>query len=124
AAGYTPGNLTVPEANLLAIAGIQLLTIKSGGGEFLVHSEDAFPYDNREREVALGLVDHSARTVRDDGVTYRVVAVQAGPGQAFMMAQSMESTYRSLERLLLVLVLSTLSGMCLAGVAGWAVARN
>jgi two-component system sensor histidine kinase MprB len=123
-AGYTPRNLTVDEANLLAIAGIQLLTIKSGGGEFLVHSADAFPYDNREREVALGLVDHSARTARVDGITYRVVAVQAGPGQAFMLAQSMESTKRALERLSVVLILSTLSGMILAGVAGWAVARN
>ncbi|GAA3539711.1 HAMP domain-containing sensor histidine kinase [Aeromicrobium flavum] len=123
-AGYTPRNLTVDEANLLAIAGIQLLTIKSGGGEFLVHSADAFPYDNREREVAIGLVDHSARTARVDGVTYRVVAVQAGPGQAFMLAQSMESTKRALERLSVVLILSTLSGMILAGIAGWAVAGN
>lgn len=123
-AGYTPGNLTVDEASVLSIAGIQLLTIKSGGGEFLVHSADAFPYDNREREVALGLVDHSARTARVDGVTYRVVAVQAGTGQAFMMAQSMESTKRALERLKVVLILSTLSGMILAGIAGWAVATN
>ncbi|MTB89646.1 HAMP domain-containing histidine kinase [Aeromicrobium senzhongii] len=123
-AGYTPRNLTVNEANLLAIAGIQLLTIRSGGGEFLVHSADAFPYDNREREVALGLVDHSARTAHVDGVTYRVVAVQAGPGQAFVLAQSMESTRRALERLRVVLTLSTLSGMILAGVAGWAVAGN
>ncbi|MFH7323032.1 sensor histidine kinase [Aeromicrobium sp. JJY06] len=123
-AGYTPQNLTVDEANILAIAGIQLLTIKSGGGEFLVHSEDAFPYDNREREVALGIAETSARTAHVDGVTYRVVAVQAGPGQAFMLAQSMESTRRALERLTVVLVLSTLSGMILAGVAGWAVASN
>ncbi|WP_286931529.1 MULTISPECIES: sensor histidine kinase [Aeromicrobium] len=123
-AGYTPQNLTPDEANLLAFAGIQLLSIKSGGGEFLVHSDDAFPYDNREREVALGIEENSARTAHVDGVTYRVVAVQAGPGQAFMLAQSMESTRRALERLTVVLILSTLSGMILAGVAGWAVASN
>src|SRR5690606_36062974 len=91
AAGYTPGNITITDARLLAIAGIQLLEIRSGGGEFLLQSTDAFPYDNREREVALGLADHSARTQVVDGVRYRVVAVQAGDGKALMLAQSMES---------------------------------
>ncbi len=124
AAGYTPGNITITDARLLAIAGIQLLEIRSGGGEFLLQSTDAFPYDNREREVALGLADHSARTQVVDGVRYRVVAVQAGDGKALMLAQSMESTTQALERLRVVLILSTLSGMLLAGVVGWAVARN
>ncbi len=126
AAGYTPANLTAKEADLLALAGIRLLAIQSGGGQVFdfTRPNDTFPYDNREREVALGLANTSARTADVGGVPFRVVAVQAGPGQAFVLAQSMESTGRALDRLLVVLVLSTLSGMVLAGLAGWAVASN
>ncbi len=125
AAGYTPTNLTPQEADLLALAGIRLLAIKSGGGEvFFTRPNDTFPYDNREREVALGLVDHSARTAHVGSVPYRVVAVQAGTGQAFVLAQSMESTQQALDRLQVVLTLSTISGMLFAGLAGWAVANN
>ena len=125
-AGYTPSNLTVKEADLLALAGIRLLAIQSGGGRVFVgpRPNDTFPYDNREREVALGLADTSARTADVGGTPYRVVAIQAGPGQAFVMAQSMESTVRALERLQVVLIVSTLSSMLLAGLAGWAVASN
>ncbi len=124
AAGYSPSNITENEANLLSLAGIRLLAIKSGGGEFLVRPTDTFPYDNREREVALGLEPHSSRTAIVAGVPYRVVAVQAGEGQAFVLAQSMESTQQTLDRLLRVLVICTLAGMIVAGVAGWAVANN
>jgi len=125
-AGYTPSNLTVKEADLLALAGIRLLAIQSGGGQVFIgpRPNDTFPYDNREREVALGIADESARTADVDGTPYRVVAIQAGPGQAFVLAQSMESTVRALERLQVVLILSTLSGMLLAGLAGWVVASN
>lgn len=126
AAGYTPTNLTAKEADLLSLAGIRLLAIQSGGGEVFdfTRPNDTFPYDNREREVALGLAERSARTADVGGVPYRVVAIQAGPGQAFVLAQSMESTMRALDRLQVVLILSTLSGMILAGLAGWAVASN
>ncbi|WP_313406693.1 HAMP domain-containing sensor histidine kinase [Aeromicrobium sp.] len=127
AAGYSPTNLTEKEADLLALAGIRLLAIRSGGGEVfedVTRPDDTFPYDNREREVALGLAEYSARTTDVGGVPFRVVAIQAGPGQAFVLAQSMESTVRALDRLRVVLILSTLSGMILAGLAGWAVASN
>lgn len=123
-AGYTPGELTADQAALLSLAGIQLLTIKSGGGEFLIYSDSAFPYDNREREVALGLVENSARTAHVDGAPYRVVAVRAGAGQAFVLAQSMESTQATLDRLVRILALCSLAGVIVAGVAGWLVASN
>lgn len=124
AAGYTPATLTEKEADLLQLAGIRLLAISSGGGDFLIRPNDSFPYDNREREVALGLTNHSARTAEVADVPYRVVAVQAGQGQAFVLAQSMESTQEALDRLRLVLILTTLSGMIFAGLAGWLVANN
>ncbi|MFS0883680.1 ATP-binding protein [Aeromicrobium sp. 179-A 4D2 NHS] len=126
AAGYTPTNLTAKEADLLSLAGIRLLAIQSGGGRVFVgpRPNDTFPYDNREREVALGYAKTSARTADVGGTPYRVVAIQAGSGQAFVLAQSMESTVRALERLQIVLILSTLSGMIFAGLAGWAVASN
>jgi len=123
-AGYTPTNIDEEQANLLALAGIRLLAIRSGGGEFLVRPSDTFPYDNREREVALGLEDHSARTTKIGKIPYRVVAVQAGEGQAFVIAQSMESTQQTLDRLIRVLILCSLAGVIVAGVAGWAVANN
>lgn len=124
AAGYTPTTIDTEQADLLALAGIRLLAIKSGGGDFLVRPTDTFPYDERERGVALGQTSHSARTAMVDGTPYRVVAVRAGQGQAFVLAQSMESTQATLDRLVRVLVLCTLLGMGLAGLAGWVVANN
>jgi two-component system sensor histidine kinase MprB len=77
-----------------------------------------------EFEVALGERSWSARTVKLDGQRYRVVAVQAQQGEALILAQSLASTDKMLERLGLVMLLFGLAGMISAGLAGWAVARN
>jgi two-component system sensor histidine kinase MprB len=53
-----------------------------------------------------------------------MVAVSAGDGQALVLAQSMQSTDRMLDRLGLVMLLFGVAGMITAGLAGWAVARN
>ncbi len=74
--------------------------------------------------VSLGEEKTSQRTARIAGVPYRIVAVQAGPGQALVLAQSMESTQRSLERLKVILLLTSAVGILVAGVAGWVVATN
>jgi two-component system sensor histidine kinase MprB len=59
-----------------------------------------------------------------DGVPYRMVAVNAGPAQALVLAQSMLPTERMLDRLGLVLLAFGLAGVITAGLSGWAVATN
>jgi two-component system sensor histidine kinase MprB len=86
--------------------------------------ENAIAVGNREIAVAQGDSDGSARTVYNQGQRWRVVAVPAGDGQALVLAQSMESTDRMLDRLGLVMLLFGAAGMITAGLAGWAVARN
>jgi two-component system sensor histidine kinase MprB len=86
--------------------------------------ENAIAVGSREIAVAQGDSDGSARTVYNQGERWRVVAVPAGDGQALVLAQSMESTDRMLDRLGLVMLLFGAAGMITAGLAGWAVARN
>lgn len=74
--------------------------------------------------MALGLVENSARTAHVDGAPYRVVAVRAGAGQAFVLAQSMESTQATLDRPGADPGPVLPRGVIVAGVAGWLVASN
>ncbi|HEX4189619.1 MAG TPA: HAMP domain-containing sensor histidine kinase [Marmoricola sp.] len=85
---------------------------------------DTFAIGEPEVEVARGLKTHTARTVYYDGERWRMVAVDAGNDQALVLAQSLESTDRMLDRLGLVMLLFGVAGMITAGLAGWAVARN
>jgi two-component system sensor histidine kinase MprB len=57
-------------------------------------------------------------------VPHRVVAVRAGAGTALVLVQSMESNQDALERLKVILLVSSIAGVAAAGVAGWAVAAN
>ncbi|ROR92759.1 sensor histidine kinase [Nocardioides aurantiacus] len=77
-----------------------------------------------EADVALGERPWSARTVLIESERYRVVAVPAQPGEALVLAQSLQPTDRMLDRLGLVMLLFGIAGMVTAGLAGWAVARN
>ena len=77
-----------------------------------------------ELAVAEGRSHSEARTVTAHGTRYRMVTVPAGNGQALVLAQSTEPTDRMLDRLGLVALLFGLAGMIIAGLAGWAVARN
>ena len=78
-----------------------------------------------ELKVADGQVDHSIRTITTQGVQYRVVAVPApDPNAALVVAQSLESTERTLSKLGIVLLLFGAAGVIAAALAGWAVARN
>ena len=123
-AGYSPDSITVRQAELLSITGIQLLTITSGGGTLVHGGMDSIPVDHRESDVAVGKVSRSSRTAMIHGLPYRIVAVQAGPGQALILGQSMESTQNALDRLAQVLLLTSIVGVMLAGLSGWAVASN
>lgn len=122
-AGYSPTSMSQADVELLSVFGIRFISV-SGGQILTAQTAKNIPYDQTEIEVSLGYSERSQRTARINGVPYRIIAVQAGPGQALVLAQSMESTQRSLERLKLVLVLTSAAGILVAGVAGWVVATN
>ncbi len=77
-----------------------------------------------ELAVARGTRAQSLRTVFIDGDRSRLVAVPQPGGTALVLAQSMEPTYKSLERLAVVAWTVGLAGVLLAGFAGWGVATN
>lgn len=122
-AGYSPSSMSAADVDLLSVFGIRFISVE-GGKIFTAQTRSNVPYDQREIAVSLGEETTSQRTARIGGVPYRIVAVQAGPGQALVLAQSMESTQRSLDRLQLILLLTSAVGILVAGVAGWVVATN
>ena len=77
-----------------------------------------------ELAVAAGDDSRSLRTAVINDDRYRLAAVSEPGGPAIVLAQSMEPTYQSLERLAVVAWGVGLAGVLLAGVAGWAVATN
>ena len=81
------------------------------------------PLGTDELDVARGVADSSVRTAADDGVAYRVVAVQAGPGQALVIAQRLEPTQEVLAKLGIALPIVGGIGVLVAALAGFAVAR-
>src|SRR5690625_2678883 len=77
-----------------------------------------------ERAVAGGVDPESIRTVDIDGTPYRIVAVQSGRHEAVVVAQSMQSSSRTLDRLEIALSVVGAAGVIVAGIAGWLVATN
>ena len=77
-----------------------------------------------ELAVARAQQPQSLRTAVIDGDRYRVAAVPQPSGSALVLAQSMEPTYRSLDRLAGIAWGVGVAGVLLAGLAGWAVANN
>jgi two-component system, OmpR family, sensor histidine kinase MprB len=124
-AGFVdPTALAGVSSDLQKIADVQIFLVK-GGQLFTDKSNVVGPFKGyHEIEVSIGEANQSMRTVDVQGTPYRVVAVQAGPGSALVVAQSMESIDQALERLKVILLLASLSGVALAGLAGWGVATN
>ena len=78
-----------------------------------------------ELDVAAGGSESSTRTIVAGDTRYRVVTVPAStPGQALVIAQSLEPQERTLAKLGFVMLLFGLAGVVAAAAAGWAVARN
>ncbi|MDN4160927.1 HAMP domain-containing sensor histidine kinase [Nocardioides abyssi] len=78
-----------------------------------------------EFAVAQGKRAYNIRTIAAGGTDYRVASVPAAtPGEALVVAQSLEPQKQVLARLGVVLLLVGLLGVAAAGVSGWAVARN
>lgn len=124
ASGYTPSSINDRDADLLDVAGIEIFTLQGGASLASLTNSTEVDMTDAEVAVSLGRVPSSARTAIVGDVTYRVVAVPAGPGSALIMVQPMDSIQQTLDRLGLILVITTLAGMAVAGAAGWAVATN
>ena len=92
---------------------------------FQINAGGSLPRLRPELAVARRQETWSARTITVRGQDrFRVVAVPAGAGQALVLAQSLKPTDQMLRRLGLVTLLFGLAGVIVAGLAGWAVARN
>lgn len=112
---------------LLKFTDVQIFIVRGGQlfGWFDADSEAVAPFKSyREVAVSIGEARQSVRTVGIDHSSYRVVAVHAGAGTALVVAQSMESIDRALERLKVILLLTSAAGVAVAGIAGWGVASN
>ncbi len=120
AANYVPSEKNDAED---ALTGVKALVVR-GGELFAKPGDKDFPFDHHEVAVSIGTEDRSMRTVTYNKVSYRVVAVSASPGVALVLAQPMESIERALDRLKVILLLSSAVGVALAGIAGWGVAAN
>jgi two-component system sensor histidine kinase MprB len=78
-----------------------------------------------EIAVAQDRAAYSLRTVGTERGHYRVVAVPTRQrGVALVVAQSLEPTERTLEKLGIVLLVFGAAGVVVATISGWAVARN
>lgn len=125
-AGFNEQIVAGTRAETLAIADVRVDVLR-GGQIFSGSAQDREPESYLglpELEVSIGTAPRSTRTTTIEGQTYRVVAVPAGPGSALVLAQPMDSIERALARLQVILLLSTVGGVALSALAGWAVARN
>jgi len=119
-AGVTEATLNGYPPSALNLADVKVAVVRSG-----MFVDPTVPYIRApEISVSLGDKDHSLRTATIDGTRYRIVAVQSGRGTALVLAQSMESSYRILDRLALILWFTSIAGIVVAGLSGWVVATN
>ena len=110
----------------LGAADVRILYITSDQRYQTFDQGPTLPLGEPELAVASGGSDQSARTiVAEDGEYYRVVAVPARvPGQALVLAQSLESQRQTLAKLGGVMLIFGIAGVIAAAAAGFAVARN
>ncbi len=113
-------------AYLVASSDVRIGYMRADGQSGFEGTGDVIRLGPDELAVATGDAGQSLRTVRANGVDYRVVAVpvRGQPGFALVIAQSLEPQQHVLTKLGLVTLLFGIAGMITAGVAGWAVARN
>ena len=87
--------------------------------------QDPIPLAGPELAVAKGTSAWSCRTITAGGVDYRVAAVPtSSDGIALVVAQSLESNEKTLDKLGLVMAIFGIAGVIAASLAGWGVARN
>ena len=110
----------------LGAADIRILYIFSDQRSITFDQGPELDLGQAELDVANGESPQSVRTlIAADGEHYRVVAVPARvPGQALVLAQSLEPQERTLAKLGVVMLLFGIAGVAAAAAAGWVVARN
>jgi two-component system sensor histidine kinase MprB len=111
---------------MLGAADVRIAFITSSRSIFTPDRATPFPdLGDPELAVAARKQPSSIRTIPAAGTRYRVVTVPtAQPGQALVIAQSLEPQEQLLAQLGVVMLLFGLAGVIAAGVAGWTVARN
>jgi two-component system sensor histidine kinase MprB len=119
-----PRQLATIPPEVLGAGDIRLaLLLADGSATSAEGAASAPPLGIDELRVARGLSESSARTAAEAGVHHRVVAVQAGPGQALVIAQRLDATQQVLTKLAFALPIVGGIGVVLAALAGVAVAR-
>jgi two-component system sensor histidine kinase MprB len=116
---------TVP-SSVLGAADVRVYVVQEDGlVRFTRDNRPALQLRDPELEVARRTSSQSLRTIVDeDGGKWRVVAVPAGDGRALVLAQSLDPQENVLSRLGVVMLIFGVVGVVVAGIAGWAVARN
>ncbi len=110
---------------MLGAADVRIIFITSDRGIDTADDGPRITLGRSELAVASGQSDDSVRTiVAEDGTRYRVATVQAGDGQALVLAQSLDSQEKTLRKLGTVMLVSGGLGVLAAALAGWAVATN
>jgi two-component system sensor histidine kinase MprB len=114
---------TIP-TEVLGAGDIRLALLLANGQAISAEgAASAPPLGDDELAVAKGEAESSARTATEDGVPYRVVAVQAGPGQGLVIAQRLDPTQQVLTKLGVAMPVVGGLGVVVAAIAGVAVAR-
>lgn len=119
-----PEQRDIVQQVLLGIASdVRLAIIGSNGGPLA--RESGMPrLGQPESAVARGAADQSIRTVHANGIAYRVAAVQIGPGEALVLAQSLTVTNNELGKMALVMTIVGIGGIVVAALAGLGIARE
>jgi two-component system, OmpR family, sensor histidine kinase MprB len=119
-----PQQLATIPTEVLGAGDIRLALFLSDTRAISAEGEaSAPPLGADELAVARGQEVSSTRTASQDGVPYRVVAVQAGRGQALVIAQRLDATQQVLTKLGVALPVVGGIGVVLAAFAGVAIAR-
>jgi two-component system, OmpR family, sensor histidine kinase MprB len=119
-----PRSLATIPTEVLGAGDIRLaLYLESNKAISAEGAASAPPLGEDELEVARGEATSSTRTATEAGVSYRVVAVQAGPGQALVIAQRLDATQQVLTKLGFALPVVGGVGVVVAAIAGVAIAR-
>ncbi|WP_219416248.1 sensor histidine kinase [Pseudonocardia nigra] len=119
-----PEQLATLPTEALGAGDIRLALLLADRGAISAEAQaSAPPLGVEELAVARGAAEYSVRTGKVGDVPYRVVAVQAGPGRALVIAQRLDATQQVLTKLGLSLPIVGGIGVVLAAFAGVAVAR-
>ena len=110
---------------MLGAADVRIIFITAEGRAMTGDDVPDFTLGQPEYDVATGRRDSSVRTlVTREGERFRVATVDAGSGQALILAQPLAPNDRTLEKLGGVLFVFGALGVLAALLIGWLVARN